>query len=1194
MDPHSSVTQQMDLLNAKIDRVRRRTRWLAFLRGLRFGSWIWLASLVVLGGIVLIAQLPDIVRLAILALHLGAVVWALWVGGGHDIVRRRTRSQWALRCEEMHPSMEKRLVTCVDLAGHEGGEEILDRSPVANVLLKDTVERFESFDPADALPRRAYYRASLGFLAPWLLVLILLVQDGGLARRMIRGLYSYNSPVETLFDALKNLSYDPVAELTVRPGNVEVPRGSSVDVTANVVMKTEGAELEKSPVVLVRTGGAAARECAMQSDSPTTYSLRIEDVTNPLSYQVALPSRSSEVYTIVPFDPPQIKHITTTATLPAYVRRPPKTIQSTHISALTSSTLAIRVETDRILGSARLTSAGLAFYEGRVDGPIARFDLDVDRSKSLRLEVTDTAGHANLDPPLIQIRAETDEPPRVTNKRPGGDWWVHPIAEVTIACEARDDYGLEDLTFEYQLDDRPTTTVEIFTAREGAVPVERRSGEILLSLEDMGLKVGDSILYRFIAHDGRPDAAESAASSQPYFVFVRPFDQQFVPAKPSTPGAEMPMEEAETAPSQREIVVATRRLTDLSASLAPKETASGSREIAEGQRKRWIETERFLENFRRNESIPDLETRVDHLEQAVAAMATAYDELENAKPETALPPENAALQHLIAALAGLPISVTQRMGSGTPPPDIDVPGQLIEPEETRYEMAEEGDNSESLEDLEALEEAIDKVAELAQRQREFAGKVAEESSANRQSAPPPSSPPASGRPQSGENASSQSESSPESLRQQAEKLRRDLEEVRDDVQNLDNMDPSVKEDVDENLADAADDMSRMDDAIREPDWEKVQGAAARASENLREAQSALSQAREESRNRNLAQLLNRIRQSKERQQSLKTRAGAISQLESNSREEERSRVSDAQKNLGERVEESSRQAEDLAVDAPNDEATASLEDAKGDLDKATREMTRAAEAIGGSRDVEAAANQDAALQTLSEAEKRIAALMRSQNEDPLRRFQQALQAVREFQQSLGPPDEAPQPGDAQQAEGGEGPTGENPQQGQGQGRPDRNSQTSDAQQPGPQGSGRPDRPTADNSRATARTGQWTPTSDGTLDTPHYAPGDAIVLLRDLDRTLPAAEPFEGDLEQIRRLVIDLEDRQHPAGRAPVLVGRLRGALDNLVEDLLVEIGRIDQLQRLQHSSEEVLPPEFRDLAAQYFENLGADESSRSR
>lgn len=58
-------------------------------------------------------------------------------------------------------------------------------------------------------------------------------------------------------------------------------------------------------------------------------------------------------------------------------------------------------------------------------------------------------------------------------------------------------------------------------------------GNHVLTLETLGVKPGDSILYRFIAEDARVDLPEAGADldslrgfSQPYFLAVRPFDEE--------------------------------------------------------------------------------------------------------------------------------------------------------------------------------------------------------------------------------------------------------------------------------------------------------------------------------------------------------------------------------------------------------------------------------------------------------------------------------------------------------------------------------------------------------------------------------------------------------------------------------------------------------------------------------------------
>src|SRR5262249_54822771 len=155
--------------------------------------------------------------------------------------------------------------------------------------------------------------------------------------------------------------------------------------------------------------------------------------------------------------------------------------------------------------------------------------------------------------------------------------------------------------------------------------------------------VGDVILYRFYARDARPDAAEAVSSSQPYFITVRPYEQQFLQGGGGEGGGE-----GVTPPNQRQVIVATTRLIDRSTQIEATELAGESRDVGQTQSAVHEDTKIFLAKMRARTDLPDQAERVAHIEKAMEAMQAAETRLANTHPREALAPENAALAHLIA------------------------------------------------------------------------------------------------------------------------------------------------------------------------------------------------------------------------------------------------------------------------------------------------------------------------------------------------------------------------------------------------------------------------------------------------------------------------------------------------------------------------------------------------------------------
>ena len=64
------------------------------------------------------------------------------------------------------------------------------------------------------------------------------------------------------------------------------------------------------------------------------------------------------------------------------------------------------------------------------------------------------------------IEAQKDKPPEVKITRPGRDFKATPIEEVTVAVEAKDDFGLKDVDLHYSVNGGPEKTVPLLQAKD--------------------------------------------------------------------------------------------------------------------------------------------------------------------------------------------------------------------------------------------------------------------------------------------------------------------------------------------------------------------------------------------------------------------------------------------------------------------------------------------------------------------------------------------------------------------------------------------------------------------------------------------------------------------------------------------------------------------------------------------------------
>src|SRR5262249_25563124 len=87
------------------------------------------------------------------------------------------------------------------------------------------------------------------------------------------------------------------------------------------------------------------------------------------------------------------------------------------------------------------------------------------------------------------IEAQKDQPPEIKITRPGRDFRASPIEEVTVAVDAKDDFGLKDVTLHYAVNGGPEKAVNLLKAPG----VRTASGSTTIALEDFKVQPGDVV-----------------------------------------------------------------------------------------------------------------------------------------------------------------------------------------------------------------------------------------------------------------------------------------------------------------------------------------------------------------------------------------------------------------------------------------------------------------------------------------------------------------------------------------------------------------------------------------------------------------------------------------------------------------------------------------------------------------------------
>ena len=299
--------------------------------------------------------------------------------------------------------------------------------------------------------------------------------------------------------------------------------------------------------------------------------------------------------------------------------------------------------------------------------------IDVVEDGTYTVELLCIDGFNNEIPIEYIIRAIPDAVPEVVVKEPGRDIKTTKLGEVEIVAEATDDYGIGALKLIYRVGSNELQELVMESSdplvASGAVDaVQRRvaEGRYTFYLEEFDVEPGDIISYYAHAVDNNTLTGPGEASSDIYFIEIRPFNENFQEAE-GEPASPMPNPLRKIIGSQKQIIRETSNHINAKPSSVTEEYRSTVKQTADKQTKLRDETQKLADEFStamQGESAITPEILMN-LEDAIAEMGEAADSLNAVQPTEAIPSEQEALQLLIKVSLELP-NVLMQMRNSNP------------------------------------------------------------------------------------------------------------------------------------------------------------------------------------------------------------------------------------------------------------------------------------------------------------------------------------------------------------------------------------------------------------------------------------------------------------------------------------------------------------------------------------------------
>ena len=827
---HQSQSPREDLFRV-IRQVRQRWRLKIVLRGL---------TVMVTAGIVAFLlsaygleyfrfSAPAIITFRILTyLTLTLLlVWSLLL----PLSRRVSDESVALYLEEHEPSLQASVLSALEESGKPDVSSRVDMSPaLVRRLIEVAVEKCDSIDFGRAVERRSLQRTSGALVGLAATSAMLLLFGPGYLRHGLSAVAFPHRSIETA---------SPY-KIVVAPGNVTIARGTDQVITAELVgFETEKVELYS------RSHASVPYESLplVTAFKENQYEVMLFDIGEATDYFVQSSGIRSEVYTIEVIDIPFVERLELEYHFPPYTELPPRTIEDGgDIAVLRGTEVWVRaVPTTETLGGRFVINEETILPMDRQSDGSLKTRFTVEMNGFYRIDLEDHDGVMITASSQHTIEVLDDQPPVVGFEKPGRDITASSIEEIFVEAKANDDFGIQALELVYAINGSDDKVLELFNNLQNT-PYDTSAGYTFF-LEEYGLEPGDLISYYARARDSANGDKSNVGTSDLYFIQIRPFGKDFLPAE-SQAGMGGGGGGGATSPDalsqqQREIVSATFNIVRDRSKYSDEEFRENVvfLALAQGKLREEVQTLLGRLNSRVVNVDPAFVEISEILPQAVTSMQRAEETLQTQNAKDALPPEQHALRMLQRAEATYEeVRVAMESqgggggGSGGRQSAAEDLADLFELEldklQNQYETLQSA--QQQLADTK-LDETLERLKELARRQ---------EQEAERQRL----------RARGQRTASSGSGASQRALADETEEAARQLERL-------------ARNESDPDLMQAAQQLQKAADAMRRAAVDPGDNSMADAStalEQLREAQSRLEQEQSGRLKRNIATALDRV------------------------------------------------------------------------------------------------------------------------------------------------------------------------------------------------------------------------------------------------------------------------------------------------------------------------------------------------
>ncbi len=364
------------------------------------------------------------------------------------------------------------------------------------------------------------------------------------------------------------VSEEPLVNVKIEPGDVELERGTSLLVLARFPEPLPS----RVSVLLNAANVPEWTQPAEKSLDDPVFGARVANVMHDLSYTVQFDSRSTKAYRVTVFDYPALVRSDLLVQSPEYTGQTEKLIENAfEVTMVEGAKVTVKCRVNKALKSAVLVSKSgekTPLIVDPKDPTKYAVTLSPPSSQRYRLELTDDHDRINRDPDEYRIEIVPNRPPRFELAFPGKDVRVSPLEELAIEGKVVDEYGLDEVGVVLQTPGQDPITVPLGKDVKGSAPFAAKT---LQAMEELKVQPDDLVSFFLYAVDRDRNGKPRRVTSDLYFAEVRAFEESFRqmdnpggggagPKGASSPGGAQGNQIEKILQQQKQIVSATWNL----------------------------------------------------------------------------------------------------------------------------------------------------------------------------------------------------------------------------------------------------------------------------------------------------------------------------------------------------------------------------------------------------------------------------------------------------------------------------------------------------------------------------------------------------------------------------------------------------------------------------------------------------------